>query len=127
LPISSAIGYNNNYKVLSYKVGPATWMKRRHNALSYMISLSNSLISRSFLIVSVIVFLGLPITICLSYLIYSPYCRTPCLLSTCPNHLGQVSTIFYPIDDTPTLSFVIHKPISTSFTPHLTQHFLLYV
>jgi len=49
--------YNHN-QALSHS---DTWIKRRYNVLPYTISLSNSLIFRSYLIVSLIVLLGLPL------------------------------------------------------------------
>jgi len=84
-------------------MGLATWIKRCHSVLSKTISFSNSLISRSFLIV----FLGLPLplVICVPS-IWSTLLTTAftCLLSTCSNHLSLASTIFSTIGVTPTLS-----------------------
>lgn len=42
---------NNNNQSLSHLVESAIWIKQHDNVLSYIISLSNSSISRSFLIV----------------------------------------------------------------------------
>jgi len=85
-------------------VGSATWIKLRHNVLSYSYTIfwSNSLISKSFLIVSLIVFLGLPLplVIWLSS-IWSGLLTTESIgfLSTCPNHLSLFSTIFSTIGE----------------------------
>jgi len=105
-------------------VRSATWIKQCHSVLSKTKFFSNSLISRSFLIVSLIVFLGLPLPLGIqlpsiwSILLIT---ESTSLLSTCRNHLCLVSTIFSTIGVTPTLylmsSFLIlprlvNKPIS---------------
>ena len=97
--------------------------------LSYNIFLSKSLISKYFLIVFLIVFLGLPLVIWLlftwSTLLIIEFTG---LLSTCPKHLSLVSTIFSSIGATPILSlmFVISDSISSSLTTHSSQHSYLY-
>jgi hypothetical protein len=90
---------NNKNQVSSHKVGSATWIKRRNYVLSYIISLSNWLISRFFLIVSLIVFLGLPSSLEIwlpsiwSTLIIT---KSTCLLSTGPSHLSlHFHYVFY--------------------------------
>jgi hypothetical protein len=77
----------------------ALCIKQCHNILSYII-LSNSLISKSFLIVSLLVFLGLllPILVWLPYIWSTPLTiESTSLLSTRPNHLSRVFTNIFSI------------------------------
>lgn len=92
---------NNKNQVSSHKVGLATWINRRNYVLSYIISLSNWLISWFFLIVSLIAFLGLTLSLenwlppsdLLLILITT---KSTCLLFTCPSHLSlHFHHVFY--------------------------------
>ena len=58
--------YNNNQTLFHY-VGLTTWIKRYHSVPSRTVSLSNSFISISFLIVSILVFLGQPLPLVIWY------------------------------------------------------------
>jgi len=85
-------------------VGSATRIIRHHNVRSDIIYLSNSLISRFFLIVS----LGLPLPLVIHYPIWSTLLTEfSNLLSTCPNHLNQVYTVFSTKGPTTTLSLYL--------------------
>ncbi|CAI8586998.1 unnamed protein product [Vicia faba] len=91
--------------------------------------LSKSLISRSFLITSLIVFLGLPLPriVCLLST-WSTLLTTEStgLLSTYPNHLSLFSTIFSTIGATPALSLIISFLIlSRRVLPHIHRSILI--
>jgi len=92
-------------------------------------SLSNSLTSRSFLIVSLMFFLGLPLPLVIWLpSIWSTLCTTEptSFLFTCPNHLSLVSTIFSTIGATPTLSpMVSFLILSCLVLPHIQHNILM--
>jgi len=70
----------------------------------YIISLSNSLIFRSFLVVSLIIFLGLPLPLTISLPCFWSILlatKSTCLVYTWQNHPSRVSTIFSTIGATP--------------------------
>lgn len=101
---------NKQQPSLSYKVGSATRMKQCHNVVSYSMSLFNSLIYKSFLIVSHVVFLSfsLPQVIWLpSIWLTLRTTESTSLVSTCTNHIRQVSTIFSTIGASLTLYLML--------------------
>jgi len=85
------------------KVGSLKWIKRRHSVLSNIILFFNSFISIFFLIVSLFVFLELPIPLLIWFpSIWHTLLTTKFtgLLSTCSNHLNLLSNIFSTIGAT---------------------------
>ena len=106
--------------------------KRRHNVqlLSNIIFLPNSLISRSSLMVSLMVFLGLPLPpgdLTPLHLTYSPSYITTGFPSTYTNYLSLVSTVFSTKHTTLTVSnVVVYNHILSSLTTYPTQYSHLY-
>lgn len=84
----------------------STFINFHHDVLSRTIFLSKSLVSRFFLITSLIVFIGLPLPLIVCLLFIGSILLTTeftGLLSIFPNHLSLFSTIFYTIGATPTV------------------------
>lgn len=118
----SQILYNNK-KALSHQVGSNTCINSRHNVLSRTMLISKSLISRSFLITSLIVPICLPLPqiICLLSIWFTLLTtQSTSLLSTFLNHLSLFSTIFNTISATSTLFLIlfVYNFIMSSLITH---------
>lgn len=113
-------------------MGPITWIKRHHNVLSYIIPLHNSLISRSFLMVSLIAFLSLPLPLVIRLLSDLPLIYySPCYkINTSSLYMPKspkssfyhFSTIGVVLPQLSLSNIVIFNSIMFSFTTHPTQH-----
>lgn len=83
--------------ILSHYKMSDIWIKFRHNFLSKIIYLSNSVISRYFLIISLIVFFGISLSLIVWLIfIWSTLIKTKytCFLTTCSNHINPFSPCF---------------------------------
>lgn len=96
-------------QALSHQVGSATWVTQFHSSLTESMSIMKPIVSKSFLLVSRIAFLALPLPLVVMFAsIWSTLLNTEstCRVYTCSNHLSGESSIL-PIvgaTATPTLS-----------------------
>lgn len=106
--------------------GVSSMNQSRQNILSKIMSFSNSLISRSLLIVFLLVFLSFLPHLVIWLLSFDPLSllQNSRLLSTCKNHLSRVSTIFSTIDATSIFYNVVifNSILYILTTKHSTQH-----